>query len=486
MSKKVKKMPVEELLEEALVPEEEHPYEVPRNWVYFNFTSILDVQGGTQPPKSEFIDEEQEGYVRLVQIRDFASDKYMTFIPDTPKLRKIEEEDILIARYGASIGKILTGLSGAYNVALAKVVFPNGKIYPKYLFWLLKSGHFQIPLMGLSRSAQSGFNKKDLSYFKMPLPPYKEQIRIANKVERLLNKIDEAKQLIDNAKEMFELRRASILNKAFCGELTAKWREDNKSTDVNFLIRKLNKKEGSIQIRSNKNDEKNAIPYKLPDGWKWIRLRDIATFKSGYAFKSNDFVDEGYQLIRMGNLYKNKLDLGRNPVFLPKTYDQEIVSRYSVEPGEILLTLTGTKYKRDYGYAIKVQNQDRKLLLNQRILALKPYELSDYFYYYLQSNTFRDMFFSFETGGVNQGNVGSTAVESIYFPLPPLEEGIEIQKKIETLLEKERASNDLLDIEEDIESMTQSILSKAFRGELGTNDPTEESAIELLKDALQD
>jgi len=172
---KKQSMTAEERLAASLVPESEHPYVVPENWLFFYFTSLIDVQGGTQPPKSTFIDSPRENYVRLVQIRDFASDKYAVYIPDKKNLRKFTENDVMIARYGASLGRICRGLSGAYNVALAKTIFNSTAIDSNYLFWLLQSGCFQTPLMQLSRTAQAGFNKEDLSYFAIPLPPIAEQ-----------------------------------------------------------------------------------------------------------------------------------------------------------------------------------------------------------------------------------------------------------------------------------------------------------------------
>ena len=121
------------------VPAEEQPYPIPENWCYFYFTSLIDIEGGTQPPKSQFVDTCKDGYIRLIQIRDFATDKYTVYVPDTPKMRHFNENDILIARYGASLGRIYTGLKGVYNVALAKTIFSEDILYRRYVYWMLQS-----------------------------------------------------------------------------------------------------------------------------------------------------------------------------------------------------------------------------------------------------------------------------------------------------------------------------------------------------------
>ena len=98
---------------------------LPSGWAVEKFTTILDINGGTQPPKKEFISEPKEGYIRLLQIRDFGKKPVPTYIPDNGKRRICTMEDILIGRYGASVGRICTGMEGAYNVALARVAKPN-------------------------------------------------------------------------------------------------------------------------------------------------------------------------------------------------------------------------------------------------------------------------------------------------------------------------------------------------------------------------
>lgn len=145
--------------------------EMPAGWRIGSLTELMDISGGTQPPASEFKDCKEDGYIRLVQIRDYDTDEHITYIPDTHKLRKCTSEDIMIARYGAAVGRILSGLDGAYNVALVKVI-PKEKSYREYLRFYLNSEEFQSRLRSMSgRSAQAGFNKNDLASFNIPIAP---------------------------------------------------------------------------------------------------------------------------------------------------------------------------------------------------------------------------------------------------------------------------------------------------------------------------
>ncbi|MBU8594622.1 hypothetical protein CHH78_05525 [Shouchella clausii] len=464
MAKKKKTM--EELLEEALVPEEEQPYEVPGNWVWVSFGSVAKLYNGYAFKSSDYMNEG----IPIIRISDISNGKITTSkatkVPKELYNEKflIKKGDLLIAMSGATTGK--TGIFETDDIALQNQRVGNIKeisektldqVYKNY-FVFNKSDEILSKAHG---GAQPNISSKLIEGLYFPLPPLNEQKRIADKVERLLNKIDEARRLIEEAKESFELRRAAILDKAFRGELT---------------------RSGLLE---EKNDNKNGC-FPLPTNWEWKELKDVADFKNGYAFKSKDFVKEGIQLIRMGNLYGNELLLDRNPVYLPPSINDKILEKYTVSDGDILLTLTGTKYKRDYGYAVHLNNIKKPLLLNQRILSLKPKNNADYIFYYLQSNIFRDKFFSFETGGVNQGNVGSKAVESILVPIAPESEAREIEFKIKKLFSKEYQIKNLLSIENNIYNLKQSILTKAFKGQLGTNDPTEENAIELLKEVLQE
>ncbi|HDR7771516.1 TPA: restriction endonuclease subunit S [Bacillus paranthracis] len=477
MSKK--KQTIEEEVAEALVPKEEQPYNVPENWLWSKIDSLFELKSGKSIDKNDESDFGELLYVKVSDMNLEENSKEIRvsnrYVQDSEKYKKalIPPKSVIFPKRG---GAILTNKKRLVNKEILcdlniMAVISNKSIDESYLYyWFLT-----VDLAKLNNgSSVPQINNKDIGPLNFPLPPLNEQKRIAEKVECLLNKVEEAKQLVEEVKETFELRRAAILDKAFRGELTKKWRKENSFQQNEEEYTSDNELRGSKALHS------------IPKTWKWTKLKDIATFKNGYAFKSKDFVEQGIQLIRMGNLYKNELRLDRNPVYIPLDFDEKILEKYAVENGDILLSLTGTKYKRDYGYAVRVSERDESLLLNQRILSLKPHFMDQYIYYYLQSSVFRDVFFSFETGGVNQGNVGSKVVESILIPLPSIDEAKEIEKQLARLLNNEKESLMVLNVEEQLETLKQSILSKAFRGELGTNDSSEESAIELLKEVLQE
>lgn len=165
---------------------------------------VCDFQGGSQPPKEEWAFEEQDGYIRMLQIRDFTqSEKVIPeYIKVSNSTKTCEVDDILIARYGASIGKILTGLAGAYNVAIMRTVPDTSKVQKRYLYYYLKSPYFQNAILNVgSRAAQAGFNKEDLSKLEIKCPALIDQgeiVSVLEKVESVIQKRKQELQLLDN------------------------------------------------------------------------------------------------------------------------------------------------------------------------------------------------------------------------------------------------------------------------------------------------
>lgn len=173
-----------------------HEVEGRTHWKEYIFSDVIKIIGGSQPPKSEFSTEERDGYIRLIQIRDYKSDAHKVYIPIEKAKRFVSKEDIMIGRYGPPIFQILRGLEGAYNVALMKAE-PNAEILDKeYLYWYLQNYKlFNYIDAGSDRTAgQTGVNKKYLESYPILVPPLDEQIEISRRVKELFVLADSIEQ----------------------------------------------------------------------------------------------------------------------------------------------------------------------------------------------------------------------------------------------------------------------------------------------------
>ncbi len=181
----------------------------------------VDFVGGSQPPKINFSNERKDGYVRLIQIRDYKSDNYIVYIKENSTKKFCKADDVMIGRYGPPVFQILRGLEGAYNVALMKAI-PDEKVISKdFLFYFLQNGKIQNYIISISQRAagQSGVNKKALEKYEIVIPPLSIQEKTVAKIKALQNNLSklqkEQKDKLANLKALKE----SLLDKAFKGEL---------------------------------------------------------------------------------------------------------------------------------------------------------------------------------------------------------------------------------------------------------------------------
>ncbi len=189
---------------------------IPLNWEKVSLSQLMDYNGGSQPPASEFVDTYTDGYIRFVQIRDYANDAHITYIPVSSKNKLCCKEDIMIARYGASLGRICYGLEGAYNVALAKVT-PKRSYYREFLRCYLSSTEFYegINKKG-NRAVQAGFNQSDINSFDLWFP---QDDSILKQFEGICAEAFRIR--LSNDEENYKLSqlRDTILPKLMSGEL---------------------------------------------------------------------------------------------------------------------------------------------------------------------------------------------------------------------------------------------------------------------------
>lgn len=211
-----------------------HVISAPATWILKRFDEAIDLIGGSQPPKAVFSDVEQEGYVRLIQIRDYKSDKYKTHIPRDLARRFCTRSDVMIGRYGPPIFQILRGLEGAYNVALMMAVPKDGLFLNDYLYYMLQHPDLlRYVEAGSDRTAgQDGINKDHLIKYPVFIPSQDEQVEIVRRVETLFAFADRLEARLQNAQTAADRLTPSLLAKAFRGELVPQDPSDEPASEL--------------------------------------------------------------------------------------------------------------------------------------------------------------------------------------------------------------------------------------------------------------
>lgn len=437
--------------------------ELPAGWSHFSLRGLGGLSGGKTPSKANpaFWSSPDVPWVSPKDMKrdllEDAEDRISQVAVDDAGMTLFPADSVLmVTRSGI--------LQHTFPVALAvveltvnqdiKVLRPIEGVAPKFSFYMLKSFGGEI----LSACSKDGttvqsIDSEKLEAFEFPLPPFAEQTRIAAKLDELLAQVDTLKARIDGIPALLKRFRQSVLAAAVSGRLTEAWRE--------------------------RADTANQ-PYSA--GYSMATLDSLASFQNGFAFKSEWFSKEGdVQVAKIGNVRNGKADLSNSPAFVSRKIASEY-ERFMTSEGDILLSMTGTKYKRDYGFACSAPTG---ILVNQRVGKLTPDKDkvdSRFFLLCLQSAGFREQFFVGETGQVSQGNVGSEHIKKCLMPAPSLSEQTEIVRRVEQLF----AFADQLEArvkaaQSRINHLTQSILAKAFRGELVPQDPNDEPASVLLE-----
>lgn len=382
---------------------------------------ICEFKGGSQPPKSEWIEKKTEGYIRMLQIRDYTQshEKYIQYVKDASRLKKCISTDILIARYGASIGKILTGLEGAYNVALMKIT-PNKFLNREYLFHYLKSSIFQnfIQSNG-SRAAQAGFNKEDLSTIEINLPRIEKQKQIA--------------KTLDKANELINLRKESI----------TKLDELSKSIFIDMF----------------------GDPISNPKGWKVKKLKEISThILSGNTPKggSQVYVKEGIAFFRSQNVWKNKIVLD-DIAFIDKETHLKM-KKSSLKHKDILMTKTGriNTENSSLGRASLFLGKDDSANINGHVylIRLNKSMIHEFVLYILTTDEYREHIRNVCVGAIDKRQINKTHIEDFPIIFP----SIELQNKFALIFRKIEQQKTLYTQElEKLQENFDALLQKSFQ-----------------------
>ncbi|MBC3796037.1 restriction endonuclease subunit S [Acetobacterium tundrae] len=447
-AKKKKELTVEEMLEEALVKEEEQPYKVPENWVWTRLGSVAKFVGGGTPSKSN--SSYWNGTIPWASVKDIKGEILNSTI-DTISEDGVLNSSTNICEIGdlLLITRIEPGKSIISNIKTAinqDIKIVKSSLSSKYLhyFMLTRKDEF---ISNASGSTVLGISIQSVTKIKFPLPLLTEQQRIVDRIESLFEKLDQAKELIQEALDSFENRKAAILHKAFTGELTKKWREVNgvglESWEESTLGESGQWYGGGTPSKSKRVYwEKGDIP--------WVTPKDM---KSMFI---NDTIDH----ITLEAIAESSAKLIDEPAVL-------FVVRSGILRRILPTAITG-----------------KSVTVNQDMKAIVPKKADlKYLYWYCVCHE-KEIRNTCSKSGTTVESINSQALYKYPFFTPSLKEQQEIVRILDGLFEKEQNAKDLYNLIDQIEAMKKVILSQAFRGKLGTNVPEEENVLNLLKEYL--
>lgn len=449
MAKKKNNLTLEEKLQNALVPKEEQPYQIPGNWVWTKLGNIAYLFTGnsisSKVKESKYFGK-SEG-LSYIATKDISFDHQIDYnngvrIDDYQNFRIATSNTPLLCIEGGSSGKKIGFVLEDVCFGNKLCAFETQNLNSKLIYYYLQTDVFVNQFNNKRHGLIGGVSVKELNQISIPLPPLLEQQRIVECIESLFSKLDEAKEKIQMSLDSFETRKSAILYQAFSGELTKKWREEN-----------------GLRL----------------DDWEETVLKD--TLQNMTSKKpSGDY----FYYIDIDSIDNHKQKV-REPKMLETSKAPSRASRETLE--------NDTLFSMVRPYLKNIAFVDRSLsgcIASTGFYVCRPNDkiYPEYLYLLLCSSDTVNYTMKFMKGD-NSPSIRKSDLENMPVNLPSILEQKEIVRILDTIFEKEQDTQELIDLIEKIDLMKKSILARAFRGELGTNLPEEESAMELLKSVLE-
>lgn len=454
MPKKKTALTIEERLQQALVPAEEQPYEVPENWVWVRLGSVCGFERGITFPssaKQNERDDENIPCLRTANVQDelelndliYVNKKY--YKNNIDKL--IRENDIIMST--ANSRELVGKTSFVYKVDYPMIfggfvmALRANKLLSKFLFYYLRLEFLLGRFRGESTQTTNiaNISSSVLGEYTFPLPPLSEQQRIVERVEELFAKLDEAKERLQEVADSFAVRKAAILHKAFTGELI-------------------------------KKNIEQLVPLE-----SLVDLIKIGPF--GSVLHESDYIENGIPLVNPKHIVQQHI-VPQSKISISEEKAEEL-SSYRLKANDIVLGRRG-----EMGRCAPVSAREENWICGtgSMIIRLKE-EYDARLYSLILGSQATVTYLENSAVGSTLKNLNEKIVRKIPVPQFDIEEQHEIVRLIDDLLARERAAQQAAEQAlASIDLMKKSILARAFRGELGTNKASEASALELLQQVL--
>lgn len=443
---------LEEKLQQALIPEAEQPYKIPANWCWVKAGTVTNIFNGNsinEKIKAEKYYGKKEGLI-FIATKDIGFDNVVNYetnvkITDYQNFKIAPANTALLCIEGGSSGRKVGFVDQNVCFGNKLCAFASNIINSKFIYYILQSQCFYDQFNNKRHGLIGGVSIKDLAEMYFMIPPLAEQQRIVERIESLFAKLDEAKENLQNVLDGFETRKAAILHKAFTGELTANWRKQHDVSIDSWGKKKL----GEINEIGTGGTPSRKIAAYYNGNIPWIKTGEILW---NYIYDSEEKITN--------NAINNSS---------AKFYSK----------GTVLVAMYGQGLTRGRAAILAIE-----ATTNQAVCALKPKQVlkSKFLFYYFMENYWK---YREKAIGGNQPNYSIKMISKWNINLPTLDEQTEIVRIIDDLLAKEQQAKELAENAlAKIDLIKKAILARAFRGELGTNNPADEPAVELLKRVL--
>lgn len=393
----------------------------PSEWEYRQLGDVVTFQGGSQPPKKYFSNEKLDGMIRLIQIRDYKSNSFKTYVPKELCRRFCNSDDIMIGRYGPPIFQILRGIDGAYNVALIKAI-PNEEVLNKeYLYYFIKNEHLFKLIDGLSQrtSGQTGIDMEVLKKYIIPIPSKDEQEKIASILSTVDEQIDNVDALIEKNKELKKGLMQTLLTKGI----------------------------GHTKFKKTEIGE-------IPEEWQNESLGDMVNFEGGTQppkkYFSNECLDGMIRLIQIRDYKSDKFK-----VYVPKELCRRfcdksdvMIGRYGPPIFQILRGLEGA-----YNVALI-----KATPINERLDR-------EYLYYFLNNEKLFNLIDSLSQRTSGQTGIDMEVLKAYKIPIPPKKEQ---EKIVLTLSQIDKRIENYENRNKKLEELKKGLMQQLLTGKIRT------------------
>lgn len=429
----------EERLQAALVPDWEQPYKVPKNWCWIRLGTICSLENGNRHKDEELV------YFDVKTLRSADSTQKRNNGIVVNKNQKV----ILVD--GENSGEVFIIPYRGYMGSTFRIINISSYAEEIYIRYFISYNQDKLKKNKVG-SAIPHLNKELFFGLELPFPPLKEQQYIVDRIESLFARLDEAKQKTQDALDSFETRKAAILHRAFIGELTARWRKEN-----------------GVGM----------------ENWRKTALQEVCE-KIVCGKTPTGFISPAGKIpfLKVYNIVNNKISFESAPQFIPEEIHEGRLKSSILKPNDIVMNIVGPPLRK-----IAIIPADYpEWNMNQAIVRFRPLApLKHRFLYYALINPETlDNVISETRGVVGQANISVAQSRNLIIPLPSINEQTEIVRILDDLLAKEQQAREAAEaVIEQIGLIKKSILARAFRGELGTNDPAEESSVELVRQILE-